>query len=167
MKGLKVMIVAFTLGMCGISVTAQNSLPAPGSGGGFQPTAPVGGPGFGPGPGPIAPANWGSPWYSGWSYNPSIVASPIIVNSVPNQGITKVVACGYDSFGTWRALPLLVSYQYNGVQYNVNVLNAWNPITQMWDKGVDVQAFNTDYVLRNQTYDFYTVLPFGTFYFNL
>ena len=78
-----------------------------------------------------------------------------------------MIANGYDAMGVWRVLPLVVSYQYNGVQYNVNVLNAWNPWTDQWDKGVDQQAFSTDYVLRNVTYDFYVPLSFGTFYFNL
>jgi len=64
-------------------------------------------------------------------------------------------------------LPLVVSYRYNGVQYGVNVLNAWNPWTDSWDRGVDLPAYNTTYYLRNVEYDFYTVLPTGTFYFNL
>ena len=84
-----------------------------------------------------------------------------------NQGTIKVIACGYDATGVWRVLPLVVSYQYNGVQYAVNVLNAWNPWTDQWDTDVDVPAYNTDYQLRGNTYDFYTVLSTGTFYLNL
>ena len=153
---------------CVFGAFSQNSLPAPGSGGSFRPNPPNGigwnpGPSWSPGPG-----YWGSPWYTGWGNSPTIVVSPSInTGNFQNQGITKVVACGYDATGVWRVLPLVVSYQYNGVEYNVNVLNAWNPWTDQWDKGVDVQAFNTDYILRNVTYDFYAVLPYGTFYFNL
>ncbi len=152
---------------------AQNSLPAPGSGGSFQPNTGgmgPGGGGMGPGggfgwnPGP-PPSNWGSPWYSGWNSSPTIVVNPS--TNFQNQGTAKVIACGYDVQGVWRVVPLLVSYQYNGVQYNVNVLNAWNPWTDMWDKGVDVPAYSTDYVLRNVTYDYYAVLSTGTYYFNL
>ncbi|MCM1370180.1 MAG: hypothetical protein NC204_07400 [Candidatus Amulumruptor caecigallinarius] len=148
------------------AAVAQNSLPAPGSGGSFNPNpGPSYGGGFNPGPPP--PSYWGSPWYNGWGYSPSIVISPSVSNDFQNQGVTKVVACGYDATGVWRVLPLVVSYQYNGIQYDVNVLNAWNPWTDQWDRNIDVQAYNTDYVLRNVTYDFYTILSFGTFYFNL
>lgn len=154
-------------------LSAQNSLPAPGSGGSFQPNT---GGGFGPGPvygpawnpGPPPPTYWGSPWYTGWNSTPSIVVSPSVsTGNFVNQGITRVIANGYDAMGVWRVLPLVVSYQYDGVQYDVTVLNAWNPWTDQWDKGLDVQAFNTNYILRNVTYDYYAVLSFGTFYFNL
>ncbi len=170
--------MAFVLALSAFGVSAQNSLPAPGSGGGFRPSGGgfggpgFGGPGFGGGfgpaynPGPPPPPAWGNPWNNG--YNPTVVISPTItVNNSANSGITKVIANGYDAMGVWRVVPLVVSYQYNGVQYNVNVLNAWNPWTDQWDKGVDQQAFSTDYVLRNVTYDFYVPLSFGTFYFNL
>lgn len=169
-KSLKFLGVAMALAFGVFGLSAQNSLPAPGSGGGFRPSGGFG-PGFG-GPGPAfnpgpPPPYWGSPWYSGYNPSPTIVVNtPVVVNNT-NQGIMKVIANGYDAMGVWRVLPLVVSYQYNGVQYDVNVLNAWNPWTDQWDKGVDVQAFNTDYVLRNMTYDFYVPLSFGTFYFNL
>lgn len=152
-----------------VSVAGQNSLPAPGSGGRYRPNL---GPSFGPpngigwNPGPTYPGNWGSPWYQGW-YNDPTVMSPTITTGLSDQGITKVVACGYDAQGIWRVLPLTVSYQYNGVQYIVNVLNAWNPWTDQWDRGVDTPAFNTDYYLRGVEYSYYTVLSTGTFYFNL
>ena len=177
-------VVALALGCAAMS--AQNSLPAPGSGGSFRPNTggSMGGPGWGGGgPGPgwggggpgwggsawgPGPGYWGSPWYNGYDYSPTIVVSPsVTTNSSQNQGIEKVVACGYDATGVWRVLPLVVSYQWDGVQYIVNVLNAWNPWTDQWEKGVDVEAYNTNYQLRNVTYDFYAVLPFGTFYFNL
>lgn len=163
--------LAILAGAAGLS--AQNSLPAPGSGGSFQPNT---GGGFGPGPvygpswnpGPPPPTYWGSPWYTGWNSTPSIVVSPSVsTGNFVNQGITRVIANGYDAMGVWRVLPMVVSYQYDGAQYDVTVLNAWNPWTDQWDKGLDVQAFNTNYILRNVTYDYYAVLSFGTFYFNL
>lgn len=162
-------LVAATSILSGVAImVAQNSLPAPGSGGSYQPTIPSGGWGGGVNPGPPPPSYWGSPWYSGWDYSPTIVVSPsITTNNFQNQGVTKVVACGYDAQGVWRVLPLVVSYQYNGIQYDVNVLNAWNPWTDHWNRNLDVPAYNTDYTLRGNNYDFYTVLPFGTFYFNL
>lgn len=152
---------------------AQNSLPAPGSGGSYTPN--MGGswggswggynPIYNPAP---APPYWGSPWYAGWNYNPTVVLAPTV--SAPDftqQGTTKVIACGYDATGVWRVIPLKVSYVYNGAQYNVYVLNAWNPWTDQWDQGVDVKAYHTDYTLRDVNYDFYVVLSTGTFYFNL
>lgn len=173
-KKLGAFIAAMGMIFAVAGMSAQNSLPAPGSGGignppngiGWNPGGPGGPGGFG---GPAAPPPaWGSPWGPAWNNSPTVVISPTIsVGNTVNQGITKVVACGYDSTGVWRVIPLVVSYQYNGVQYSVNVLNAWNPWTDQWDKGVDVQAFNTNYILRGITYDFYTVLSFGTFYFNL
>ena len=157
------MAVALMFGVVGLM--AQNSLPAPGSGGGFQPAGGGwGGPAFAPGPPPSA---WGSPWYDGPYYSPTVVVAPQVTNNFQNQGTEKVIACGYDAQGVWRVVPLLVSYQYNGSQYTVNVLNAWNPWTDSWDKGVDEPAYSTDYRLRNVEYSFYTVLPTGTFYFNL
>lgn len=152
----------------GISVNAQNSLPAPGSGGAFTPNNGGGvmGPanGIGWNPGPAYPAYWGNPWNNGWNYTPSVpVNSPVVVN----QGITKVLACGYDITGVWRILPLTVSYQWNGVDYNVNVINAWNPWTDSWNRGVDEPAYSTSYVMRGVTYNYYTVLTTGTYYFNL
>lgn len=176
LRCLRAVAAVAAIALCAPLAAAQNSLPAPGSGGGFQPS----GGGFGPGPGapsfggigwnpgPPPPSYWGSPWYNGYNPSPTVVVSPsITIGNSQNQGVMKVIANGYDAMGVWRVLPLLVSYQYNGVQYDVNVLNAWNPWTDQWDKGVDVQAFNTDYVLRNVTYDYYVVLSFGTFYFNL
>lgn len=176
LRCLRAVAAVAAIALCAPLAAAQNSLPAPGSGGGFQPSG--GGFGTGPGapsfggigwnPGPPPPSYWGSPWYNGYNPSPTVVVSPsITIGNSQNQGVMKVIANGYDAMGVWRVLPLLVSYQYNGVQYDVNVLNAWNPWTDQWDKGVDVQAFNTDYVLRNVTYDYYVVLSFGTFYFNL
>lgn len=162
----------FLLGIASLAMMAQTSLPAPGSGGSFRPNTggpgPVIGispaPGMGPGMGPGwggGPA-WGSPWGPAWN-SPSVV-----VNTVPgNAVVTKVISCGYDAQGIWRVVPLTVSFQYNGVFYNVNVINAWNPWTNSWDRGIDVPAYSTSYYLNGNTYDYYVPLSFGTFYFNL
>ncbi|MDE5773205.1 MAG: hypothetical protein K2H86_01940 [Muribaculaceae bacterium] len=157
-----------------VGAMAQNSAPAPGSGGAFTPNmgGGPGGPGgpMGGGPGgPVGPGpGWGSPWGPGYS-SPSIVINPTITVPIvnTNSGITKVIACGYDAQGIWRTIPLTVSYSYNGVSYNVQVLNAWNPWTDMWNRGVDQPAYATNYFLRGNTYDYYTNLSTGTYYFNL
>lgn len=57
----KYLLTAFVLGLCALGMTAQNSLPAPGSGGSFQPNP---SPGFGPAYGPPP----GSGWYPGPGY---------------------------------------------------------------------------------------------------
>lgn len=155
-----------------LGAAAQSSAPAPGSGGGFNPSPPGGGMGPGPGPGPGGPmwggSGWGSPWGPGYYSSPSIIVNaPIVTGPSVNSGITKVLACGYDAQGIWRTIPLTVSYNYNGVGYNVTVLNAWNPWTDMWNRGVDQPAYATSYFLRGNTYDFYTNLTTGTYYFNL
>ncbi|MDE6330343.1 MAG: hypothetical protein K2L83_06490, partial [Muribaculaceae bacterium] len=69
--------------------------------------------------------------------------------------------------GIWRAIPMNVAYTYVGGQYNVTVLSAWNPWTDMWNRAINQPAYNTNYYLRGNTYDFYTVLSTGTYYFNL
>ena len=76
-----------------------------------------------------------------------------------NQGNLNVMATGYDSESVLVQIPLYVSYSFNGVQYDVTVLNSWNPYTQMWNESVDTPAY--------QTYNYYVVLPSGTYYFNL
>lgn len=148
-----------------VSMSAQNSLPAPGSGGGFNPAPPMGGPGMGQ-PAPPPPAGWGSPWGAsgpGVNLNINIGSQP----GWQNQGYATVMACGYDAQGVWRVLPLYVSYEWNGAQYQVTVVNAWNPWTDVWNRGVDMPAYNTSYYLRGVTYDFYAPLSTGTYYFNL
>ena len=140
-----------------------SSVAAPGSGGSFRPNVPMGpanGLGWNPGPGPGGPG----PGWNNWNSNPAVVVN---VSPNPNQGVEKVVACGYDAQGIWRVLPLTVAYTYNGVQYDVTVLNAWNPWTNSWDNGVDQTAYNTYYYLRGVYYNFYAPLSTGTFYFNL
>lgn len=167
--GLGVAIVMIGGGV--LTDYAQNSLPAPGSGGSFNP-APIGGGGggFGPGPGmmgnpgPPPPPAWGGPNPWGWSASPTIVVN---TPSWTNQGTVNVIACGYDNRGIWRTLPLHVAYVYNGAQYDVTVLSAWNPWTDSWVKGLSTPAYNTSFYLKGNTYDFYTVLTTGTYYFNL
>lgn len=144
---------------------AQNSLPAPGSGGSFNPGPVISNPGPGPAAGPqwgaipgMAPGMWGSPWVSP-VYAPS--------SAFANSGTTNVVGVGYDAQGVWRTVPMTVAYNYNGVQYNVTVLNAWDPWTDSWNYNVDDQAYNTTYFLHGNQYNYYTVLSTGTYYFNL
>lgn len=172
-------LAALMLGLGALGMSAQNSLPAPGSGGSFQPNvSPSFGGGWGGGwgagwgggfnPGPPPPSYWGSPWYDGWNYNPTIIVQPTVErNPLSEQGITKVVSCGYDIQGVWRVVPLTVSYQAKGSKYVVNVLNAWNPWTDKWDRGIDEPAYAVNYKLKGITYHYYVELPTGTFYFNL
>lgn len=173
MKNISRLVIAAVMILSGVfGMAAQNSLPAPGSGGSFTPDMGGGmGPVWGnPGwdPGYCGPGYWNSPWYDGWNYSPTIVVQPTV--SAPefrNQGTEKVIACGYDAQGVWRVVPLYVSYVYNGTQYDVNVLNAWNPWTDTWDNGIDEPAFHCSHYLRNVCYQYYANLPTGTFYFNL
>ena len=166
-------LVILAIVSCTAGALAQNSAPAPGSGGSFTPAYPggmTGGPGWN-NPGPPPPSNWGSPWgggWYGWNSSPTIIVNtPLSSPSWQNSGVTTVVGCGYDAQGIWRTIPMRVAYSWNGVQYDVTVLSAWDPWTDMWNRGVDANAYNTSYFMRGNTYDFYTVLPTGTFYFNL
>ena len=128
---------------------------------------------------PDPPMNQGTPWFNppqtpppaangiGWMSPNTVVQSAFPTQNTSESGTVNVMACGYDAQGVWRVFPMRVSYNWNGAQYNVQVLNAWNPWTDSWNNGVDVPAFNTNYQLRGTTFDFYTVLSTGTFYFNL
>lgn len=176
-RHLGVVIIALAFGAIGI--TAQNSLPVPGSGGSYMPS-----PGPGPAPGPgwgdwgdgwnggwngCWNGCWGSPWGPGYSNytGPIIINTPLSSPDWQNAGTTSVVACGYDTMGVWRNIPLSVAYQYNGTEYDVTVINAWDPWTRTWDRDIDVPAVNTTYLLKGTTFHFYVVLSTGTFYFNL
>ena len=110
-----------------------------------------------PGPQPTPPPGWGSP---GYLSNPP-------AGDWMNEGNLNVMATGYDSESVLVQIPLYVSYSFNGVQYDVTVLNSWNPYTQMWNEGVDTPAYNTSYYFNGFTYNYYVVLPSGTYYFNL
>ena len=123
--------------------------PAPG----IPPSTPPPNPGPPPAP---APPGWGAPGF---------LASP--PPSAMNEGTVNVIATGYDSESVLVQIPLVVSYTFNGAYYNVTVLNSWNPYTQSWNLGVDIPAYNTSYYFNGFTYNFYAVLPSGTFYFNL
>ena len=84
-----------------------------------------------------------------------------------NQGTVNVMATGYDSESVLVQIPLVVSYSFNGANYNVEVLNSWNPYTQTWNIGVDTPAYQTSYNFNGFTYNYYAPLATGTFYFNL
>lgn len=106
---------------------------------------------------PPPPPGWAGPGFLQIPANPDWT----------NQGTINVMATGYDSQGVEKQIPLFVSYQFNGVNYDVNVLNAWNPYTYSWDANVDQPAYQTSYYFNGVNYNFYTVLSTGTFYFNL
>lgn len=106
---------------------------------------------------PNVPPGWGAP---GTLTNPPS-------QDWMNQGTLNVMATGYDSEGVKKQIPLNVSYNFNGVNYNVTVNNAWNPYTENWNLGVDIPAYATNYYINGFTYNYYVSLPIGTFYFNL
>lgn len=112
-------------------------------------------------PGPPAqtppPPGWGGP---GFLNNPPS-------DQWMNEGTINVMATGYDTESVLVQIPLVVSYSFNGVTYDVTVDNSWNPLTQSWNIGVDQPAFSTSYYFNGFTYNYYTNLPTGTFYFNL
>ena len=115
-----------------------------------------------PMPNPAPPAG-GAP--QGWA-TPGILGNPPAADWM-NQGTLNVMATGYDSQGVLKQIPLNISYNFNGVSYNVTVNNAWNPYTETWTIGIDIPAFSTSYYLNGFTYNYYANLPIGTFYFNL
>ena len=106
---------------------------------------------------PPPPPGWGAP---GMLENPPSA-------DWMNQGTMNVMATGYDSQGVLKQIPLTISYSYNGVNYNITVLNVWNPYTQNWNIGVDQPAYSTSYFFNGFTYNWYAPLSLGTFYFNL
>lgn len=124
---------------------------------------------FPQGPGPVTsingqpigsvppPAPWGGP---------GTLSTPPTADWM-NQGTMNVMATGYDAQGVLRQIPLHICYNFNGVNYNVMVLNAWDPFTQMWNMGVDQPAYSTSYFFNGFTYNWYAPLAIGTFYFNL
>ena len=149
-------LAAFIFGI--VSVTAQPAPPPPPGMGGpqaFQPAPPA--------PVPNGPAQTPPP--PGWGA-PGFLTTPP-AGEWMNQGNINVMATGYDSESVLVQIPLYVSYSFNGVQYDVTVLNSWNPYTQTWNIGVDSPAYNTNYFFNGFTYNFYAVLPTGTYYFNL
>lgn len=182
--GRVILTLGLILGGIGI-LNAQNSAPAPGMGGGLgglpmgpgpvisAPGSPSGlgnGPAPAPGsgiynPGPPPPPAPANPVWNGMS--PLVVNTPLSTPNWQNNGTMTVMACGYDAQGVWRTIPLRISYSFNGAQYVVNVLAAWNPWTDMWNRGLDDPAYSTSYFLNGTTFNYYTNLSTGTFYFNL
>lgn len=124
------------------------------AGNGFGPSTPM----WGTTPGMMTGGCWGNISYSGPDNPPPVVY---------NNGILHLVAVGYDAQGVWQTVPIIVQYQWNGVGYDPTVLDAWNPWTQSWQPNLDLSAFQTQYLLRGQTYNWYVNLPTGTYYFNL
>ena len=121
-----------------------------------------------PPPSPIPPQSPGpsvSPPPPGWGA-PGCLVNPPTADWM-NQGSLNVMATGYDTESVLVQIPLNVSYTYNGVQYNVTVVNCWNPYTQNWTLGIDTPAYQTDYYFNGFNYNYYVNLPTGTFYFNL
>ena len=187
MKRLKSLLIALAaVILCSLAVEAQspgfppnNPGPLPMQNSNMGPSAPPAQvPGFPvpPGQGPPTPASPATPPPGqvppgqtppppGWA-SPGILSAPPIDNTF-NSGTMNVMATGYDSQGVMKQIPLFISYNYNGVNYNVTVLNSWNPYTQMWTSNVDTPAYQTSYFLNGFTYNYYAVLPTGTFYFNL
>lgn len=157
--------IVFAIG----SISAQNSAPAPGTGGAFTPNnGPVPG-GPAPAPGPNGPM-WGTSnsLMNGGPWGPGSFSGPYNNGPGYNTGISKVIAVGYDASGVWETIPMVVSWHWNGFFYDVTVQNAWNPWTQSWEEyGLDIPAFETSYTLRGVPYTWYANISTGTYYFNL
>ena len=100
----------------------------------------------------------------GWSAQGYLTSPPSA--EWMNQGNLNVMATGYDTESVLVQIPLYVSYSFNGVNYDVTVINSWNPYSQMWNVGVDEPAYQTSYYFNGFNYNYYVNLPSGTFYFN-
>lgn len=83
-----------------------------------------------------------------------------------DDGLARVIAVGYDARGVWQTVPMIIHYVWNGFFYDITVRDAWNPWTRMWDTGIGIPAFQTEYTLRGVTYTYYANLSTGTYYFN-
>ena len=144
----------------------QTPQPQPGPGFGNGPYPAPGSQVYNPGPPPVGQPPLANPGPPG-PLAPMVVGAPLSNPDWQNAGTITVIACGTDAQGVWRTIPLRVSYNYNGAQYDVTVDSAWNPWTDTWNYGVDVPAFNTYYFLNGSYYNFYVNLSTGTWYFNL
>ncbi|MDE6022298.1 MAG: hypothetical protein K2G13_02235, partial [Muribaculaceae bacterium] len=121
---------AFTIMIAGAS--AQNSFPAPGSGGSFRPNggnsapAPGAGGAFtpnvpqGPGPGagfgPNVPM-WGSSnsMMNGGPWGPGAFSGPYNNNGPGfDYGTSRVVGVGYDVQDVWETVPMVINWHRNG-----------------------------------------------------
>ncbi|MCH5227854.1 MAG: hypothetical protein J1F16_08605 [Muribaculaceae bacterium] len=150
------------------SVIAQPVPPPPGAMPPPGPTIQQGAPLPPPGPsqpGMQSPPPPAPPAPSGWA-NPGYLATPPTADWM-NQGTVNVMATGYDTESVLVQIPLVVAYSYNGAFYDVTVLNAWSPLTQTWNIGVDTAAQSTSYYFNGFNYNYYVMLPSGTYYFNL
>ncbi len=159
MKKIITLSLAIIAGI--VAMTAQNSVPAPGA----DSITPSASGGFRL---PPAPAAWGSPWGYGWGnlgYEPSVTV--VSTPTWQQSGKTNVIATGYDDEGVCRTVPMSVEYNYDGSEYSVIVLTAWNPWTDNWNTNLNIPAQNTSYRLDGKDYHFYAVLSTGTYYFNL
>lgn len=161
LKLIKAAVLCGAVLLTGISSSfAQPGPPPPG----LNPPPPVGAPAPPSGPATPPPPGPPAPPPPGWGY-------PGYLNAPPaagfNEGTINVMATGYDTESVLVQIPLVVTYQFNGVTYNVTVNNSWNPYTQTWNVGVDTPAFQTSYYFNGFNYNYYTNLPSGTFYFNL
>lgn len=146
---------------------AGNSAPAPGSGGAFTPT-PAQGPGWsGAGFGPNVPM-WGTSgsMMQGGAWGPGAFSGPYYSGPGFDVGNSKVVAVGYDAQGVWETVPMMIHWKWNGFYYDITVVNAWNPWTQVWEYNLGIPAYQTEYQLRGITYTYYANLSTGTYYFN-
>jgi len=167
MKLLHFITATAILSISGLTATAQNSLPAPG-------TPDNGGNGFLGGNSLMAPGQQqfpgglGNQWNNRWPGMGNYTPPPFAANpNWQNSGNITVIATGYDIYGQVKQIPMTVNYWYNGLRYIVMVISAYNPITEMWNYQLNVPAINTSYYFQNNTYNFYAALPTGTFYFNL
>lgn len=136
-----------------IPVAKPVKIPTSPSPSGFGPSIPM----WGKSPGMLT----GGPWGVGY-FGPT---TPPTVNF--NSGVMQVVAVGYDVQGVWETVPLIIDWDWGGVIYDITVVNAWNPWTQVWDDSVNIPAYQTTYTLRGNTYNWYVNLSTGTYYFNL
>ena len=161
----KILAISLAVFYLGLGIAFSQPLPPPGN----LPPVPVNQPGTPPPPGqqppgpnsgvatPPPPPGWGAPGF---------LATPPTADWM-NEGTINVMATGYDTESVLVQIPLYVAYSFNGVNYNVTVLNSWNPFTQNWTMGVDIPANQTSYYFNGFNYNYYVNLPTGTFYFNL
>ena len=168
MKTHKLLITLAAFFLTVMTMTAQSSAPPPGAGGAFTPNV-SDGPGWtGAGFGPNVPM-WGSgnSMMGGGPWGPGAFTGPYYHNGPGfEDGMSRVIAVGYDAQGVWETVPIVIHWHWNGFYYDITVRNAWNPWTRMWEGSIDIPAFQTDYTLRGVPYSYYVNLSTGTYYFN-